>query len=331
MHKIHGLLFAMVFAVASDAGYAQGGWKPEKNVEIVVGSGAGTGTDRVARLIQKIWQENKALDVPLVVVNKPGGGGAISWAYLNQHVGDPHYLEVTSYNIVTGYLTGKSKLTYADFTPISLLAREYVAYSVRTESPITNIRDFVNALKQDPGAIPVGVSSSAGGANHIALGVLMKAAGVDVNKMKVVVFPGSGAAIAALLGGHVGLFVNSLSATAPPVINGTARALAVAAPHRLGGIYATVPTLKETGFPVTAENWRLMIAPRGLTQAQTSYWDIAIEKLAGSEEWKKELEANYLPNNYLSSAETQRYIDQQFGVIKGILTDLGLARAPETK
>jgi putative tricarboxylic transport membrane protein len=328
MRKGLYLLLAAALAAANVAGYAQSGWKPEKSIEIVVGSSAGTGTDKTARLIQGLWQEHKMMDFPATVVNRPGGGGAISWAYLNQRAGDPHVLLVTSYNIVTGHINGTSKLTYTDFTPITLLLSEYIAYSVRADSPIKSVGDLVSVLKKDPAAIPIGISSSVGGANHIALGLLMKAAGIDVKKMKVVVFPGSGAATAALLGGHVALFVNSLSATAGSFANGTSRPLAIAAPKRAPGIYAPVPTLSELGMPVIADNWRLVLAARGLSEAQVSYWDNSFKRLAASEEWNKELQANHMSNNYLTSAETLRYIKQQYGEIKEILTDLGLARAP---
>ncbi|MGE0556855.1 MAG: Bug family tripartite tricarboxylate transporter substrate binding protein [Burkholderiales bacterium] len=308
--------------------HAQGGWSPERNVEIVVGSSAGTGTDRVARLMEQIWREKKMLDVSVSVTNKPGGGGAISWAYLNQRSGDPHFLLITSYNIVANYINGKSKLTYTDFTPVSLLASEYIAYSVRADSPIKSVGDLVKLLKEDPGSVVAGVSSSAGGANHIALGRLAKAAGVDINKMKVVIFSGTNSALVGLLGGHVGLFVNSLSATAGPFKGSQIRPLAVAAPKRIGGIYATVPTLTEAGIPVIAENWRLAIAPKGITDVQADYWDNALKKLTATEEWDKELASYYIPNEPLDRARTRRHLDKQFGEIKAILTDIGLAKAP---
>jgi putative tricarboxylic transport membrane protein len=304
------------------------GWKPEKNVEIVVGSSAGTGTDRVARLIDKIWRESKVMDVPTTVVNRPGGGGGVSWAYLNQRAGDPHYFLITSYNIVTNHINGSSKLTYTDFTLLSLLASEYVAYSVSADSPIKTVAELVNTFRKDPDAIPVGVSSAAGGANHIALGRLMRAAGVDMAKVKVVVFSGSNAALAGLLGGHVGLFVNSVSATVGPLANGQIRPLAVASPERLGGAFAAIPTLRESGIPVIAENWRLAIAPRGITEAQAAYWEGALKRLTESREWDAELEKNYIPNRPRFRAETQRYVAEQYGEIKTILTDIGLARAP---
>lgn len=327
MHKGLHLLAAGALAAASVSGYAQSGWKPERNVEIVVGSSAGTGTDRVARLIERIWRERKVLDVPVTVVNRPGGGGAVSWAYLGQRAGDPHHLLITSYNIVTAHISGRSKLTYTDFTPISLMAREYIVYSVRADSPIKSVSDLYAVLKKDPAAFAAGVSSAAGGANHIALGRLVKAGGIDVKKMKVVIFSGTNEALAGLLGGHVGLFVNSGSASAGAIQNGQIRPLAVAAPQRLEGIYATVPTVKEAGFPVIAENWRLAIAPKGISDAHSAYWEGALKRLTESEDWLKELEKNYLPNNALSRADTERYIKEQYGEIKAILTDLGLAGA----
>jgi putative tricarboxylic transport membrane protein len=327
----NGLISAaavLAFAVSFNA-HAQSGWKPEKNVEVIVGSSAGTGTDRVARLMEKIWREQKLLDVPVVVINKPGGGGAVSWAYLSQRSGDPHHLLITSYNIAANYINGKSKLTYTDFTLISLLASEYIAYSVRADSPIKTIGDLVDKLKADPGSVVAGVSSSAGGANHIALGRLAKAAGADLSKMKVVVFSGSGQAISGLLGGHVDLFVNSLSATAGPFKNKQLTPLAVAAPKRGPGIYATVPTLTESGIPIVAENWRLAIAPKGISDAQADFWDQSLKKLTASEEWDKELAKHYIPNEPLDRKQTNAHIGKEFQEIKAILTDLGLAKAPK--
>jgi putative tricarboxylic transport membrane protein len=318
------------FAVAGTSAYAQG-WKPERNVELIVGSSAGTGTDRVARLMERIWREKKVMDVPVSVVNRPGGGGAVSWAHLSQRSGDPHHLLITSYNIVTAHISGRSKVTYSDFTPISLMAREYIVYSVRADSPIKSVGELYALLKKDPGSFVAGVSSAPGGANHIALGRLVKAGGIDVTKMKVVIYSGTNEALASLLGGHVGIFINSASATAGAFQNGQIRPLAVASPQRLPGIYATVPTVKEAGYPVIAENWRLAIAANGISDAQSAYWEGALKRLTESDEWLKELESNYLPNNALARKDTERYIKEQYGEIKAILTDLGLAGAPAAR
>ena len=321
------LAMSAALAVSGSVVHAQSAWKPERNIEIVVGSSAGTGTDRTARLIQKIWQEQKAVPVPTTVVNKPGGGGAVSWAYLGPKAGDGHYLLVTSYNLVTNHITGRSNVNYTDFTPISLLISEYIGFAVKSDSPYKTMADLAKALKDDPGAVTVGTSSSAGGANHIAIGLLAKAAGADVKKLKVVIYNGGGEAQAATLGGHVAVWVNSASSLAAPYAAGLIRPLAIASPQRLPGALASLPTARESGLNVVADNWRLVIAPKGLSAPQVAYWDNAFKTLAQSREWNDDLAAAQMSNSYRNSADTTRYIAEEYGDIKGILTELGLVKA----
>jgi putative tricarboxylic transport membrane protein len=262
------------------------------------------------------------------VVNRPGGGGAVSWAYLGPKAGDGHFLLVTSYNLVTNHITGRSAVTYSDFTPISLLISEYIGFAVRPDSPYQSLGDLVKALRENPDAVSFGISSSAGGANHIAVGLLAKAAGVDVKKLKVVVFNGGGESLAATLGGHVTVWVNSAASIAKPYAAGTVRPLAISAPQRLPGALSNLPTTKEAGFPTVADNWRLVIAPKGLSAAQIAYWDHTFRTLSQSKEWNDDLSAAQMSNSYRNSADTSRYIAAEYGEIKGILTELGLAKAP---
>ena len=123
--------------------------------------------------------------------------------------------------------------------------------------------------------------------------------------------------------------VASGSAIAPAAASGQIRPLAFAAPKRIGGQFASIPTLTEIGFPVTADNWRIVIAPKDLTSAQIDFWDDAFAKLAASSEWKKELDIRNLSNNYLNSADTTKFLQNQYTEVKAILTELGLARPPK--
>jgi putative tricarboxylic transport membrane protein len=326
MNKRISLAVALLCGLASATAGAQSAWKPERNVEIIVGSSPGTGTDRTARLIQKIWQEQKSLPVTSTVVNKPGAGGAVAWAYMAPKAGDAHLLQVTSYNIVTNHITGRSTLNHTDFTPISLLISEYIGFAVKADSPYKTLAELAKALRENPETVPIGTSSTAGGANHIAAGLLARAAGADVKKLKVVIYNGGGEALTATLGGHVAIWVNSASSIAAASAAGTIRPLAIAAPQRLPGALAKLPTAKEAGFPMVADNWRLLIAPKGLNPAQVAYWDNAFKSLTQSKEWNEDLAAAQMTNSYRNSAETTRYIGEEYGDIKDILTELGLAR-----
>ncbi len=322
------LTIAAALAVSGGMAHAQSAWKPERNIELIVGSSPGTGTDRTARLMQKIWQEQKALPVPTVVINKPGAGGAVAWAYMVPKAGDAHFLQVTSYNIVTNHISGRSALNHTDFTPLSLLISEYIGFAVKADSPYKTLADLAKALRENPESVPIGTSSVAGGANHIAAALLAKAAGADLKKLKVVIYPGGGEALAATLGGHVALWVNSASSIASPYAAGTIRPLAIAAPQRLPGALANLPTAKEAGLNVVADNWRLVIAPKGLSAAQVTYWDNAFKTLTQSKDWNDDLAAAQMTNSYRNSADTTRYINEEYGDIKAILTELGLAKPP---
>src|SRR5438067_2535416 len=83
-------------------------WKPSKAVEMLVGASAGGGIDRTARILQKIMQDRHLVEMPVNVVNKPGGGSTIVQAYLNLHAGDAHYYEISATSLLTNHITGKS-------------------------------------------------------------------------------------------------------------------------------------------------------------------------------------------------------------------------------
>jgi len=192
MHARGRLLAAhvafIVFAVESAFANAQSAWSPQKNVELIAASGAGGGIDRTARAIQRIWQERKLFDAPSTVVNKPGGSGSIGYTYLNGFPGDAHYVAVSTPTLLTNQIQGVSRLGYADFTPLAILSSEYLMLSVKADSPLKTAREAVDRLRKDPAALSIAIGSVIGGSNHIGIATSLKAAGVDVKRLKTVVF-----------------------------------------------------------------------------------------------------------------------------------------------
>ena len=114
---------AMVLAPHAGTAHAQA-WKPERPVEIVVNTAPGSGPDKIGRLMQKILQEQRMPETSMVVVNKPGGGGAIAYTYLNQYAGNGHYLAVASKTLLTTHVMGRSPITYTDVTPVAHMIDE---------------------------------------------------------------------------------------------------------------------------------------------------------------------------------------------------------------
>ena len=96
-------------------------WQPPKNIEIVVPSAPGGSNDKTARSIEHVIQDKRLLNATLTVVNKPGGGNAMTMNYLNLHMGDAHYLMIGTPTILTNHIIGASALNYTDFTPVASL------------------------------------------------------------------------------------------------------------------------------------------------------------------------------------------------------------------
>lgn len=301
-------------------------WKPEKNIEIVVGVGPGGGVDRAARLIQKLWQERSIVGVPTAVVNRPGGGGAVAWNYLNQHAGDGHFIAFITPALITNHLGGRSPLSYQDVTPLAQLGSEYLVFAVKTDSPLRTGKDVAERLRKDSSSLSVAVGSTLGGVLHLAMAQVAKAAGGDARKLRTVVFNSSAESVTALLGGHVDLMVNTPVNTQQQLKSGMLRVIAVAAPQRLAAPFAEAPTWKEQGINVVGSNWRGVIGPRAIGEAQIAYWSEALAAIARSDEWRKELERTLYVNNFMTSAEARKFLEAQSNELRPLLIELGLAK-----
>jgi putative tricarboxylic transport membrane protein len=315
-----------LIAAGNGAGNAQPLWQPHRHVELIVPSAAGGGLDRTARTVHRIWQDHRLVAAPNAVVNKPGGAGTISYTYLNQFTGDAHYISVSSPTLLTNHILGTSRLAHTDFTPLAQLSSEYLMLLVKGDSPLISAKDVFDRLKKDPGALSIAIGSVPGGSNHLGIARVMKAAGIDVRRLKTVVFKSGTESTLALLGGHIDLSANAPEQILRHMDGGKLRAIAIGAPRRLPGALAAIPTWKELGIDVVADTWRGMVGPKGLAPAQIAYWDGVFGKLAQSREWREEIEKHHWLDTYRDSAGSRRFLEADYQVLKSALTDLGLVK-----
>lgn len=316
---------ASAITTAADSAAAQE-WKPDRPVEIVVGAGAGGGNDNTARTIQKLLQQHKIVNVPINVVNKPGAGGAIAVAYLQQNAGKGGFLGVSSNTLLTNHITKKGAVDPADITPLAILINEYIAFNVKGDSPIRDAKDLIGRLKADPASVVLGISSALGNINHIAFATVAREAGIDPRKVKTVVFNSSGASITALMGGHIDLVVGPVSIAARRAKSGEIRALAVTAPTRRSGLLASIPTWKELGIDAVVDNWRGIIGPKGMPAQEVAFWDRSLGRMYQLDEWKQDVERNFWDNAALASRESAKYLEATYRELKRTLSDLDLAK-----
>lgn len=318
-------MIALALAVTSSIGMAQA-WAPQKNVEIVAGSSPGGSNDKTARMLERLFSQDKLVPTSMTVVNKAGGGGSIAYTYVAQKAGDPHFLWIASGGVMSNQIIGSSTLTVADFTPIASLVQDYAVFAVNAASPYKTGKDLADLLRKDPRSLNLGFANAFGSTRHMSAGMLIKALGGVPRDLKPVVFKGSAAAITALLGGHLEYVVVGAVNTVPHIASGRMRVVAVAAPKRLGGPLADVPTWREQGIDLVHGSWRGIFAPKNLTAAQVSFWEGALRKVAQTPEWKSDLEKNYWTEDFISGAALKKTLEQEYAENKAVLVDLGLAK-----
>jgi putative tricarboxylic transport membrane protein len=302
------------------------GWMPTKPVEIVVPTTPGGSVDLTARLLQKILQDGGLVKVPVSVVNKPGGGGAVSLAYLNQHAGDGHFLATNTPNIIANDINGRTPVRYTDVTPLATMASQYTVLAVRADSPLKSGKDLVERLRKDPGSLAVSTPTTLGSVNHMAYALVARAAGVDVKKLKAVILGSGNDGATAVLGGHVDAHVGTTSSVIRMVEAGKMRVLGIAAPRRLAAPYDTTPTWTEQGLPVVMDTWRGVIGPKGMSREQVAFWNGVFAKAVASDIWKEAVKSNSWDANYLDSEGTKKLFEDDHREYRSILADLGLLK-----
>jgi putative tricarboxylic transport membrane protein len=324
--NFRSLAFIFICAMACVQTAQAQAWKPTRPIEIIVGSGPGGGADITGRLMQRVFQEKLISEVASGVVNKTGGGSTLSFVYLNQHPGDPHYIALTLQPMITGPLMIPGQILYTDMTPLAHLINEYVGFAVRPDAPYKTGRDVIERLKKDPTSLTIGLSTALAGSNHLATVLALKAAGVDIRKLRVVVVKGSTEAVAGVMGGHLDIAAGSAAGMIPFIESGKLTGIAVSGPKRLTGAFANVPTWKEQGVDSVYANWRGVVGPKGMTAPQIAYWDGIFSRLAQMPEWRDELARLLQDPVYLNSRETRAYLDSQQQELRAVLVDLGLAK-----
>lgn len=301
-------------------------WKPAKRVEVVVPNAPGGGNDRLVRLVLKIAQEQKLIEPVVNVIHKPGAGVVMGLNYLNQFAGDGHHIAILSATFLGDYVSGRSAISPTDITPIAQLFTEYVAFAVKADSPLKSGVDVLTRLKTDVASLSVSLSGGPGNHNHIALSLVARAAGGDPKKLRVVVFSSGADALTAALGGHVDMVIGPAPSVLPHVQAGRLRFIALAAPRRLDGAFASVPVWKELGASAVASNWRSIVGPRGLPPPQIEYWEQLLARVTESDEWKKMLERDRVTPEFLRSARMREELKADYDELKSVMTELGLVK-----
>jgi len=254
--------------------------------------------------------------------NVPGAGGAVGLPRFLGMRGQGDILMVAGMVMVGSLIANKSPVKITDATPIARLTGEYQVVVVPPNSPHKDMKSLAAAVKANPGSVSW-AGGSAGGTDHILVGMIGQTLGVEPKAMSYVAFSGGGPAQAALLGGQTTAGVSGWGEFAEQVKAGRLRAIGLSAPARQAGI--DVPTLKEQGIDVELANWRGVFGAAGISAAQRTALTAVVERMAKSSQWKDECTKRDWTQILMTGDEFGRYVTAEVARIEGVLKNLGLA------
>ena len=299
-------------------------WRPQKEVELIVGTPPGGGQDRPARALIRVLGSLGLIDLPIRLTNIPGKGGGNAWDALRKRAEDPHALSVSSAPLITNKCLGVSDFDHAELTPIATLYTEYLAFVVRADSPLGKATDLLDRLSDDPAGITISLATAVGTTNHIALGQLTKHVRSDPRALKLRVFESALQAVNDVVEGQADAGVVSAISAVKPLTSGALRLLAVSAPQRLGGNFGSAPTWSEMSVPCVIGQWRGIIGAKDLARDHIAYWEQALATATASTDWAAELEQNAWSNTFKASAESRSFLDAERTFLHDMLAQLGL-------
>ncbi len=311
------ILFAVFISLDAHAA----GKFPEKPITIVVHAGAGGGSDIFSRTLAAAFEKEKLLPQPIVVENKPGGSGAIAFAYVAGKKKDPYFLVTAVTSFLTTPLQGRTPITYKDFTPIANFAFDEYMLMVNFNSKYKSIKDIVTDAKANPKKITVG-GTQFGSSDSICAYLMETAAGIKLNY---IVFNSGGEVNAALLGNHIDLAVSNPGEALELMKANKVRLLGVFAENRLQGA-PEVPTLKEQGLNAIYVQNRGLCGPAGIPEDARKILEQAFLKYTKTETFKKYVKDNMLSEAWMDGPTFGKWLDQENGRYAVILKDMGVLK-----
>ncbi|HWJ67316.1 MAG TPA: tripartite tricarboxylate transporter substrate-binding protein [Nocardioides sp.] len=310
-------------ALASGCGVTRGSDDPDnRRLRMMIPNSPGGGYDLTGRAAARAMEQNE-LTGRFEITNVQGASGTVAMQRLLNEDGSDDLMMLMGLGVVGAVYTNGSEATPLEMTPIARLVEEQEGILVPADSPFETLDDLVQAWKADPGSIAVGGGSGNGGPDHLFPMQLADTIGIDPTDVNYISYDGGGPLTTALLGSKIDIGMSGLGEFESQVAEGKLRVLAVSGEERLDGIDA--PTLTESGVDLVFTNWRGVLAPPGISDAQRDYLTDLLTEMHATDEWREALESNGWTDNFATGEEFEEFLAEQDARVADTLKELGLA------
>jgi len=296
---------------------------PDHPVTLIVPYAPGGTTDLMARVVAPKLGE--LLGQTVVVVNKPGAGGAVGSGYAARERPDGYTLvmAVESSHAVNPSVHAKPQYDpVKDFAPISNLANVLGVLDVPGDSDIKTFDQLIARLKANPDHYSFG-SSGSGGYSHLFGELFLSSTGT---KMLHVPYKGLGPALVGLMADQVQVVFDNLPSSAGFLASGKLRALAVASPKRIESM-PDVPTYAEAGYPqLNTPSWFGLAAPAGTPDAVLDQLNQAVKQTLADPKVAADIERLGAVPDYTSREQFAGMIKRSNAVWQKVVNDIGFEK-----
>jgi tripartite-type tricarboxylate transporter receptor subunit TctC len=320
MRTIAGAVGAVAGAALMmvSAAIAQQQFPGGKPVEMTVMFGAGSAADVTARELAKGME--KALGVPVPVVNRTGGGGAIGYSYVQQQKPDGYSIIWNSNSVSTTYHLGTTPFDYKAFDAVARVSVETPALAVRNDAPWKTLKEFINYAKANPGKVRIG-NSGTGSHTHFVAQALFKSNDATITNVPFT----EGQAVVNLLGSRIEGVIQLPAALVGQVKSGELRVLAMLGEKR-DPVFPDVPTAKELGYPIALDMWRGIAVPTGTPKPVVAKLQEAIKASVDSQSFKDAGKTIGFVPAYLPAQDFAKLIANDDVRLAQLMDELGLKK-----
>lgn len=296
-------------------------WEPEKAIEFVVPYSAGGGSDVNARMLVDTIRKNDLVDQNIMVLNKPGGSGAVGNTYTFSKKGDGHVIQTFNSGQMMSTISNDAAVKLENLTPLGTLALDTLMLVVSADGGAATYADLVAEAKAEPQSVTVG-GAARGSEDNLVFTMLNDSADIE---LQYVPFEGGGEILAALLGGHIDAAIANPSEVGSQVEAGRVKVLGTFSEERLGEPFSDVPTFIEQGYPeVSFTMFRGYAGPPEMPEEAVAYWNDVLKKASETEQWKNEYVAQSgLIDRYMDAAESKTFYMQEEKKYRALLEAAG--------